>query len=334
MDQQEEQGRAEFGPDWQGAIINASAQVAEYVAVKQERDRRDDFWRKLKRGVFIGFALAAFSAYVLFVRSLPAVNPGDADPSASGSAVAIIPVQGQIASDTQASADKVLGMLTRACANADVKVILFYVNSPGGSPIEAQRIVSGMRSCKASSNKRIDALIDQMGASAAYMVAMHADRVYAGKYSAVGSIGAIIRYFDASQAVNRFGLVERVVRSGELKGGVSPWSPTSPGDAAVNDKIVHQMGAAFLEEVISTRGARLHTDRATLSSGRIWSSDDALKLGLIDGQAVLEDLKDTEYKGLRMSKYDSRATVSKWLGLDVTQAIKSAVTETLQPTIE
>ena len=316
--------------DWRIAVVDAAKAVANHMVRSEARERREANWRKLKRGVFIGLALGGMLSYWMFIRSLAGTPATDPDPS--GDAVAVIPIEGEISTSARASADKVVGMLERACANAKVKIVLLDINSPGGSPTEAERMVAGMSQCRAAHHKPIYALIDQMGASAAYMVAMHADRVYAGKYSVDGSNGAIKSYLDASEAAARFGLTEHVFRSGVLKGGVSTWSKTSPEDAALNTEMVKAMGSAFVDDLFATRGKRLHATREEIASGRIWTSDQALAMGLIDKQAVLEELKATEFKGLKVSKYDSRPPVTRLLGLEET--LRSVVSDVLQPRFE
>ncbi|UJJ60594.1 S49 family peptidase [Rhodanobacter denitrificans] len=316
--------------DWRIAVVDAAQAVANHMVRSEARERREANWRKLKRGVFIGLALGAMLSYGMFIRSLAGTPATDPDPTTS--AVAVIPIEGEISGASQASADKVAGMLERACGNAKVKIVLLDINSPGGSPTEAERMVAAINQCRATHHKPIYALIRQMGASAAYMVAMHTDRVYAGKYSVVGSIGAIMRYLDASDAAARFGLTEHVFRSGVLKGGVSTWSKTSAEDAALNTEMVKAMGAAFVEDLFATRGPRLHASREEIASGRVWTSDQALAMGLIDKQAVLEELKTTEFKGLKVSRYDSRPPVTRLLGLEET--LRSVLSDVLQPRFE
>ncbi len=324
----EQQNQQHEKPDgnWQGAIIDVAAQAAQHFAHQEQREKHEATWRKVRRAIFMGLAVGGFLTYWMFVRSL-AGSSVEGDPTTD--AVALIPVQGEIANSTRASADKVLAMLDRACDNKKVKYIVLDIDSPGGSPTEAERMVSGLNQCRAKSGKPIYSIIGQIGASASYMVAVHTDRIYAGRYSVVGSIGAIMRYIDASEAASKLGLTEHVFRSGALKGGVSPWSKTSPEDAALNTELVRQMGQGFVDDVIATRGKRLHASRDVISSGRIWTSAEALDMGLIDGVAVLEDLKGTEFKGLKITKYDSRAPVSRYLGLDET--FHSILSDALQP---
>ncbi|KZC32645.1 MULTISPECIES: S49 family peptidase [unclassified Rhodanobacter] len=324
-----DQKGAEQG-DWRIAVVGAAQAVANHMARSEARERREANWRKLKRGVFIGLALGGMLSYWMFIRSLAGTPATDPDPSTD--AVAVIPIEGEISSSSRASADKVVGMLERACPNAKVKIVLLDINSPGGSPTEAERMVAAMERCRVQHHKPVYALINQMGASAAYMVAMHADRVYAGKYSVVGSIGAIMRYLDASEAAAKFGLTEHVFRSGVLKGGVSTWSKTSAEDAALNTEMVKELGNAFVDDLMATRGARLHASREEIASGRIWTSDQALAMGLIDKQAVFEELKTTEFKGLKVSRYDSRPPVTRLLGLEET--LRSVVSDVLQPRFE
>jgi protease IV len=113
------------------------------------------------------------------------------------------------------------------------------------------------------------AVINNMGASAAYMIAIHADKIYAGKHSLVGSIGAIITAWDLHKAIERVDVAQHLYASGQLKALFNPFAPVSQEDDAKAKLLVSQVGATFLDEVKRTRSATL---KATVDygSGEIW----------------------------------------------------------------
>lgn len=312
---------------------NALAQAA--IAIKamaeeyREKTRRDARWTKIKRVFIVAFFGTCLIGYWAGLSRFTAKGQIG---SQSVPSVAVIDIHGEIQTGGLNDADHVNPLIDKACADHNVKRILLDINSPGGSPTEAERIVSEIAHCKSlHKDKPIDALVESMAASAGYMIAMHTDRIYANKYAVVGSIGALITYFDASDLAHRLGINQEIFRSMPLKGGPSMWTKTSAEDAAINDEMVKAMGTDFLNDVVKSRGDKLKVDRDTLFSGRIWTSDQALAMGLIDQQAVIEDLKQGPMKDLKFVHYDDRSPAQKLFN---TEAIVHSVMSALNtPTI-
>ena len=86
------------------------------------------------------------------------------------------------------------------------------------------------------------AVINNLGASAAYMVALNADRIIAAKYSFVGSIGAIMAPWQLDKAIAKVDVAQRVYASGKLKAFLNPFTPVSPEVDRKAQQLVDQMG--------------------------------------------------------------------------------------------
>lgn len=203
--------------------------------------------------------------------------------------VGIIRIEGKIEPNTIASADRIIPALEKAFSNPAVKAIVLSIDSPGGAPVESERIYSAIASLKKKYPKPIVAVINNLGASAAYMIALHADKIIAGKYSLVGSIGAIMAPWDLSKALNKLEVSQRVYASGKLKAFMNPFTPTSPEAEAKAKQIVDQMGETFVEELHSLRGQSLnpHFDYGT---GEIWGGIEAKDIGLVDSIGTLDEV--------------------------------------------
>jgi protease-4 len=306
--------------------------VFEYFDQKKKAERREAQWRTARRTFLVAMTAAAILGYAMTMQS---VVLGKADtPRPTDASVALIPIDGEISSTSQASAKKIVPLIDAACKSDKVKELALMIDSPGGSPLESERIYTALNYCKGADGKRkpMISVIQTLGASAAYMIAMHTDKIYAGKYAIVGSIGAVMRYVDASELATRLGLTEKIFRSGPLKGGPSMLSPTSPEDAKVNDEMVTELGSTFLADVVKSRGARLKVKPENLKSGRVWTSDEALAMGLIDGQAVLEDLKHTDFKGLKVVDYSPKPTMAKWLGAE--DILRDVISDVMMPKVQ
>jgi len=280
-----------------------------WFQARQVADRRDALWANVRRSCWIAFfvSLTLLQLWFLYRTIGPHPLPSTAN-------IAVIPLDGPIDDKGNASADKVVPMIEAACKKDTVSEIVFRINSPGGSPNESERITSAIEACRAQTHKKFTMLIDGLGASAAYMVAIHGDRIVAGRYSLVGSVGAIMRYVDAHDLANRFGLNERVFRSGSVKGGPSMLSGSDPQMDAINQELVSTLGKDFLAEVESQRKGKLKITPEDLFTGRIWTGPNALQLGLIDKVATFEELKATDYKNADVVEMKPKSPLSESFG--------------------
>jgi protease-4 len=103
-----------------------------------------------------------------------------------GDVVGVVRIEGQISSTDHASADSIVPLLEKAFANPNVKAVVLSIDSPGGAPVEAERIYTAIGSLKRKHPKPVVAVINNLGASAAFLIALHADKIVAGRYSLVG----------------------------------------------------------------------------------------------------------------------------------------------------
>lgn len=292
---------------WDAAIV----EIVRYLQAREERERKDAIWTGIKRA-FIGVCAGGFVFfYVLFYA-----NAFGYDSGPSADAVALIPIAGAISTESDASADAVIPLIEKACKAEPVKHLILHINSPGGAPNESERIVEAIEACRAESGKKVIALIDGVGASAAYMIAVHADEVVAGRYSLVGSVGAIMRYVNASEAADKIGLKERIFRSGVLKGGPGYLSHTDEAMDNVNQEMVSVLGRDFLNEVYEQREGRLKAPKEEVFTGRVWTAPEAEKMGLIDRVATLEAIMRTDFEGLKLHRYATKTPFAKGFGME------------------
>lgn len=215
-------------------------------------------------------------------------------------AVGVVHIKGEIAQGALAAADKVVPALEEAFTNKRVKHVVLAIDSPGGAPAEAERINSAIALLKQKYPKPVTAVIGNVGASAAYMNAMQADRILAGKYSLVGSIGAIIAPWQLDRAIAQLHVSQRVYASGKLKAFLNPFTPLSKESDAKAWKLVNDVGAVFVGELKARRGQHLKAG-IDYGTGEVWSGIEAKKIGLVDEIGSLEDLLTTSP---RLRRYD------------------------------
>lgn len=259
-----------------------SLQAEHQMAASERKSERR--WRMLFQGIFFAAPLIIGFLYFLFFLSSTGFRWGPFT-----DVVGVVHIDGQIASGSSASADKIIPVLEKAFSNTNVKGVILSIDSPGGAPVESERINNAIASLKKKYNKQIIAVINNLGASAAYMVALHADKIVAGKYSLVGSVGAIMAPWELHRAIAKFDVSQRVYASGKLKSFLNPFTPVSPEMDAKAKKLVDQMGQTFVNELKSARAPSLKTG-IDYGSGEVWSGIEAKELGLIDAIGTIDDI--------------------------------------------
>lgn len=252
--------------------------------------RKERQWRSIKRAMWYGFFLLSSAIYFLMMASFHGYKPlGMSD------VVGVIKVDGPISSGAPASADKLIPIIQAAFENKHVIGIALSIDSPGGQPVEAERIYSAIEEMKKKyPAKKVIAVINNLGASAAYMIALHADEIYCGRYSLVGSIGAIVATWDVHGLLNRFDVHRRVYASGELKSMLDPYMEPSPASKDKAQELVNQMGAIFVADLTRIRGARLKKE-INYGTGEVWTGTNAKEFGLVDGIGTLDQVLEDKW---------------------------------------
>lgn len=320
---------------WQAQIVDSIHTLTERLGTLADANtsskNKETNWKTITRVAVATIVICMAIFYVIFYANFLGFQ---SDPRSD--AVAFVPIKGPIAPMTSASAEKVVPLIERACNAKHVAIVVLDISSGGGAPSEADRINAAIANCKKKTEdhdpKKVYAMMDGVAASAAYMIAMKADKIYAGQYTIVGSIGAIIRYNDLSGFVNKHGVKEISFKTAPLKGGVSMFSGSTPEDDKATQTLVDDMGKIFLADVLKSRKGKLKIETSELYSGKIWTAKQALDYGLIDAIATREELKETEFKGLDIHDYATKSSFVEGLGFK--EVIKQAILELKQPIIE
>lgn len=251
------------------------------------RERRSDRrWTQMKRALFVMVLLGGFMLSIYSVLKTTGSIPASHDPDYKVGMVSIKGVIGQ----GQGSADSVIPALKKVFEDKQTEVVVLRIDSPGGSPSEAERIYAELERLKTEHKKPVEAVIDNVGASAAYLIAIHTDRITAGQYSLVGSVGAIMQYWNVADLAEKVGVTQQTFASGSLKDmGNLVRKPTAEELAKGHD-LVTGIATVFASEVKSRRGERLKFDNAHLTTGEAWSGVDAKNGGLVDDLGTLESV--------------------------------------------
>lgn len=216
---------------------------------------------------------------------------GNAGPSMSVSdSVALIELRGRMQKQESSVGASASTVSTRrairaAVADPEVGSILMVIDSPGGTVAGTKELADEIAS--AAKSKPVIALIEDIGASAAYWVASQATTVLAQATASVGSIGTYGVVYDMSAAAAKDGIKVHVVRAGAMKGAGTPGTEVTPEQIAAFQKEVNTLNEFFVAGV--AQGRNLPVDRVrALATGDIWIGQEAVAAGLIDAVSTFD----------------------------------------------
>lgn len=267
LDREQASREAESGKAWEVIERTMLASVQE-----QRRARRWGIFFKLLVFVYLFGAIALFSP-LFSVDGTAAMEPH----------TAVIELRGPIADQQEASADNLITSLREAFEDDNTRGVVLRINSPGGSPVQSGYVYDEIVRLRAlHPETRVYAVITDIGASGAYYIAAAADEIYADKASLVGSIGVTAAGFGFVETLDKLGVERRVYASGDHKTFLDPFQPEKPEETEFWQDVLGTVHQQFITQVKAGRGERLK-EHPDLFSGLIWSGEQALGLGLIDG---------------------------------------------------
>ncbi len=263
-------------PNWERDLIT---KLASDAIVEQRRRRR---W-----GIF--FKLLTF-AYITIVLLLMVDWSSRGDFTGGKKYTAVVELNGIIAPGADASAENVILGLQAAFKDKSTQGVILRINSPGGSPVQAQTIYDEMRRLrKKYPDIPLYAVVEDICASGGYFVAVGADRIYVGKASIVGSVGVLMNGFGFTGLMDKLGVERRLITAGKNKGMLDPFSPQREQDKEYIEAMMKDIHQQFISVVREGRGKRLK-ETPDMFSGLIWTGEKSVELGLADGYGSLDSV--------------------------------------------
>lgn len=262
--------------------------LREYMFTLHKEQVKDRRWRmalKILRAV--GLILVMLAVFKL--------GAGSAGESWGGNETqaphtAYINIRGEIATGSVSDADNLIPAIKSAFESDTSKAVVLRINSPGGSPVQSGRIYEEIQAQKElHPNKKVYAVIGDIGASGGYYIASATDEIYADQASIVGSIGVISSGFGFTGLMDKLGIERRAITAGKNKGLLDPFSPLDESTLKFWEDLMDTIHQQFIQRVKEGRGDRLKDD-PRIFSGLIWNGEQALDIGLIDGLGSMNSL--------------------------------------------
>ena len=274
--------------------------LAMSVVEEQRQARR---WRNGIRLAWLGFLVAL--VWFGMDRGATATDP-------SAPHTAVVKIQGEIASGAEASAELVGAAMRSAFEDKGAQAVVLLINSPGGSPVQAGIINDEIRRLKVLHKKPVYAVVEETCASAAYYIAVGADKIYVDKASVVGSIGVLMDGFGFTGLMDKLGVERRLMTAGENKGFLDPFSPQTDKQREFAQTMLNQIHQQFIGVVKAGRGDRLKESSDTFS-GLFWTGQQAIEMGLADQLGDLNFVAREVVKAEELVDYTRKDNVAERL---------------------
>lgn len=304
------------GSFWEREVLR-EVLLASY---KEQRSAR--IWRNIWRVIGV----------ILFLMFIASLFGDDTDAvQSSGEHTAVIDLKGEIGNELDDQVEMLRTGMEAVYNNPKAKAIIIRANSPGGSPVVSNIAFNEIRRMK-SEHKDIPVYVvaEDMCASGCYYIAAAADKIYADPSSVVGSIGVIGGGFDATGLMDKIGIKRRLKIAGSNKGMGDPFSPETPAQTQIWEKMLTDIHKEFIKSVKLGRGKRLKDQQySDVFSGRIYTGSEAKEVGLIDDFGSVYSVARDVVKAPELVNYTPEEDFGKILGRHLSAEMETKVKEKL-----
>jgi protease IV len=229
--------------------------------------------------------------------------------------IARITISGMITDDRRQ-----LDLLQDVLAADSVKAVMLAINSPGGTTAGGEALFEAITNL--AKKKPVVAVQGTIATSAAYMISLPTDRIFARSSTITGSVGVIVQFPEVSEALGKLGIKMHEIKSGALKASPSTFQPLDEGGRQLLDQMVKEGQVWFLGMVKDRR--KIDTTQVPgLEAGAVFSGRRALEYKMIDeiggehqavawleaSKGVAPKLEIIDWKPKRETRWDGG-----WLG--------------------
>lgn len=185
--------------------------------------------------------------------------------------------------------------------NSRIKAVVLRINSGGGSALASEVILRELQLLRAK--KPVIVSMGDVAASGGYYIACQADSIFAMPNTITGSIGVFTMLFNAENLLkNKFGITFDEVKNGDYADFPTV---TRPLTAAESQKM--QAGVDTIYETFKSRVAKARNKSMeyidSIAQGRVWTGEDALSIGLIDGLGDINRALESAARKSNISNY-------------------------------
>lgn len=252
--------------------MNANESITVQSPRSQKRGRNTTFVV-----LFLAAAVVTVCALVAYFALISYFDRG----VALGDVVAVVDIQGEIFYDRWK-----LREIESHRKNDNVKAVVVFINSPGGGVAASQAVHRALLDLRLE--KPVVAYMASVAASGGYYVACAADSIVATEGTLTGSIGVIAAFLRTEELYHKIGLDVTVIKSGKYKDVGSQHREMTEAEKAYIGGLLDGVYEQFLRAVSESRDMPLE-EVADLAEGRLYTGEEAAKIGLVDRIGSYED---------------------------------------------
>ena len=276
---------------------NIVKNLVDSLIKERESERKFKFIGRIM--IFILFLLIAIS--VIFSSS-SGINY-------SKDHVAIINIDGKISSNGPVNVESIIPHVEKAINNNSCLGVILKINSPGGSATQSKIIFDEINKFKKINDKKIYAVIEDVGASGGYYIAASGDMIFANSSSIVGSIGVRLDSFNVTSLMEKLGIESQVISSGEDKTMLDPFSKLTEQHRLHLETLLASIHDQFISDIQKSRSSKI--DENNVFTGLFWTGTEALKIGLIDEIASVYDVNEKYFSNADLVIYNKEDSFFK-----------------------
>lgn len=200
--------------------------------------------------------------------------------------VYVIPLEGDIVeSETEVFAGEeninvaeTLEKLNIAKENDKIKAVVLRINSPGGSALTSDIIAEKIK--ELASEKPVYVSMSSVAASGGYYISANADKIFVDRNTITGSIGVVSILPDFSKLITDNGVNIEKISEGE-------YSDLYSSDTFTEKKYnkIYNSNLKVYDDFLNVVSKARKIDKEklkTIAEGRIWTGEEAVKIGLAD----------------------------------------------------
>ncbi len=226
----------------------------------------------------------------------------------SGNAIGVIVAAGDIQPGDQPSGtiggDSTSELIRKARDDSTIKAIVLRVDSPGGSAFASDLILRQIELTK-EAGKPVVVSMGAVAASGGYWISMAGDEIYANPATLTGSIGIFGLFPTFDKTLAKIGVHTDGVGTTPLSDAFDITRPMSPQMQQMFQLTVNNGYQEFITNVAKNRHMSVAAVNA-IAQGRVWSGEEAKKLGLVD---KFGDLQDAISEAAKLAKLGPQYSV-------------------------
>jgi len=209
-----------------------------------------------------------------------------------GSQIAVLYANGTIAQQRSGfnfegiSAHEMNSILDDITENEDIRAVVIRVNSPGGSALESDIILEKISRLK--EKKPVVISMGDVAASGGYYISCASDYIFADPFTITGSIGVVSMFPNFSKLGDKIGVNSDGVTFGKYSNFLNPWEPINERELQEMQIFSERVYTEFKAHVANSRKLTME-EVEEIAQGRVWNTQDALNLKLIDAKGSLDD---------------------------------------------